>query len=353
MRLAVAIAGCLVGSGCGLPATFVCANNEECARGDVDGVCEENGYCSYSDETCPSQRRFGGFSPPALANECVPLDDAATESSSGLSDLATSTSTSSSTGSQGETAATSSTTDDDTTGGTTGLSEDSTGSSTGGPPQPDPDLVLWLTFDDPRNPLADRSAYGRTVTCVEPECPSVAAEGPSSSAAVFDGEDDVLEIPNDAALETDTAVTVAFFVRNDLLSDLSISSVIARPYGAGNENSWEFFFVDEDADGENDIVLEVADVDGQVRLVVPPLAAKAEWQHVAAVWSQGSVELYLDGELQASAPATQLLFDDSPVFVGADRDGDVVRHFFRGAFDDVRIYRRALEPDEIAELPGR
>lgn len=346
MRLAVAIAGCLAGPGCGLPATFVCASHGECARGDVDGVCEENGYCSFADDTCPSQRRFGGFSPPALANECVPLDDTGTTSSSGAPDLDTSASTSSSTRSAGETATTSSTTADETTG----LSEDTTGSSTGGPPEPDPDLILWLTFDDPRDPLADSSVYGRTVTCAEPECPSIAAEGPSSNAAVFDGEDDVLEIPNDAALDTETAVTVAFFVRNDLLSDLSITSVVALPYGMETENSWEFYFVDEDDDGNNDIVLEVADIDGQVRLVVPPLASKAEWQHVAAVWSRDTVRLYLDGDLQASAAATQLLFDDSPVLVGADRDGDIVRHFFRGAFDDIRIYRRALDEAELAAL---
>lgn len=316
-------------------------------------MCEDDGYCSFSDKTCPSGQRFGDFSPPPLANACVPTDDAPmTTSATTGPNLDTSSATSSSTASGGETATpTSSMTADPTTLGTTGPSEGTSGSSsTGAPPRPDPDLVLWLTFDDADSPFTDTSVYGRTVTCSDPGCPSVTQEGPVSSAAVFDGEDDVLAVINDPALETETAVTLAFFVRNDLLSDLFISAAISRPYGVDNENSWEFFFLDADTDGSNDFVLELADVDGQVRLVVPPLASKAQWQHVAAVWSPGSVGLYLDGELQASAPATQLLFDDSPVLVGADRDGGIVRHFFRGAIDDVRIYRRALDENEIAGL---
>ncbi len=353
MRAALAIVGFGVGLGCGPPAVYVCMDDAQCSRENTQGMCEAGGYCSFPDETCPSGRRFGAHSPDEIAQQCVRDDDDGGTSTSVLPDTDTGTTeaddTSSSDGGGETLALTSGATT--TTDGTTGAFDGSGGSSTGA--SLDPDLVLWLTFDDPDDPYADASAYARTVVCNagDAACPEIATRGTFSGVSVFDGVDDVLEIPHDPDLETDSGLTVALFVRNDMLSALPIRTVIARPYGVATENSWELFFRDQDADGSNDLVFEIADSDGQQQLIVPPLVAKGEWQHVAAVWSPGSVSLYLDGELQATAAAADMLFDDASVRVGADLDTAVIAHHFAGAIADVRVYRRALDEAEIAALP--
>ncbi len=351
MRGAIAIAGLGVGLACSLPAAFVCESDAECMHPGGPGTCESGGFCSFPDETCPSGRRYGAYTPAALAEQCVPEDEPSTSSTSTAPGTGTTEVEGTSSESGEDTLAlTSGASTTTTTGASTGVLDESGSSSTGAPA--DPDLVLWLTFDDPDNPFADSSSYGRAVVCDAEgaACPDAAVPGPMANAAVFDGTDDLLEIPHDPDLETDAGLTVALFVRNDLLSALPIRTVIARPYGMGSDNSWELFYRDQNSDGDNDLVFEIADSDGQVQLVVPPLAAKGEWQHVAAIWSVGEVSLYLDGELQASAPAAEMLFDGASVRVAADSDAGEVTHYFMGAVADVRIYRRALDEAEIAAL---
>ena len=73
------------------------------------------------------------------------------------------------------------------------------------------------------------------------------------------------------------------------------------------------------------------------------------WHHVAAVKHGAVLKLYLDGKLVAeSAKFDRGKFDlttDEPFLIGAGASA-----FFRGALADVRLYRRALEVDEIGRL---
>jgi len=75
------------------------------------------------------------------------------------------------------------------------------------------------------------------------------------------------------------------------------------------------------------------------------------WHHVGLVWSNHMRSLYVDGLLVAQdakmvAVVTTLY---EPLYLGTA--GDLVpESLFEGLIDDVRIYNRALDPDEIAEL---
>jgi hypothetical protein len=242
----------------------------------------------------------------------------------------------------------------ETSTGPVGVDDSSGGEeSTEGPMELDPDLVLWVTFDDPMAPFADASMYARDVSCdVDLDaCPAVGPDGTLDLGAVFDGTDDLLLVPYDAMLEHDAGLTVAIDVRNDALTSLPIHTVIARPYGAVTDNAWELFFRDEDADGTNNVVFEIADAGGQIQLVTAPIAGKGEWSRIVALWTVDSVAVYIDGVLQASAPSTGMLFDESPIVVGGDIDNLLATNWFLGAIDDVRVYRRALSEAEIAALP--
>lgn len=55
-----------------------------------------------------------------------------------------------------------------------------------------------------------------------------------------------------------------------------------------------------------------------------------------------------------SAPALECVFDDHDLLLGADINGiEPPSNFFAGALDDVRVYARALDADEVAELAAR
>jgi len=75
------------------------------------------------------------------------------------------------------------------------------------------------------------------------------------------------------------------------------------------------------------------------------------WQHLALVKTATEVLVYLDGKLVEKAPArTQVNYANPPhlrlgTFAGGGR-------FWKGAMDDVAIYRRPLTAEEVGELAG-
>jgi len=76
--------------------------------------------------------------------------------------------------------------------------------------------------------------------------------------------------------------------------------------------------------------------------------ADGQWHHIAAVRNaaESRMRFYIDGIQEPSIHTTYLgdFSGSAPVDVGAMGGG----YFFRGALDEVSIYRRALSSDEIA-----
>ncbi|MFZ4615766.1 MAG: LamG-like jellyroll fold domain-containing protein [Rectinemataceae bacterium] len=83
---------------------------------------------------------------------------------------------------------------------------------------------------------------------------------------------------------------------------------------------------------------------------------KDRWVHACLVVKGGKAVMYLDGsvEQKGSVTATMVPDPDSPLWIGQceiDRDDKGKQiDFFDGAIDDVRIYERALEEDEVLAL---
>lgn len=62
LLLAIASAGCLRST------EFKCTDNSQCST--TGAVCEADGYCSFTDSSCASGRRYGEFA-GAQSNQCV------------------------------------------------------------------------------------------------------------------------------------------------------------------------------------------------------------------------------------------------------------------------------------------
>ena len=95
-----------------------------------------------------------------------------------------------------------------------------------------------------------------------------------------------------------------------------------------------------------------------------------DWHHIVGVFDEGTVLIYLDGKEFAESDANfDILaahgnngglggtfddnsFPDPPANPGEDNVGQPVGQNFDGLIDEVYIYNRALEPDEIAQYAG-
>ena len=54
----------------------MCESSEECVVGSEQGWCEPESACSFRDDGCKSERRYGALGPSDLAGRCVPREDA-------------------------------------------------------------------------------------------------------------------------------------------------------------------------------------------------------------------------------------------------------------------------------------
>jgi hypothetical protein len=71
------------------------------------------------------------------------------------------------------------------------------------------------------------------------------------------------------------------------------------------------------------------------------------WHYVVFTRNAGTLELYIDGSLDNTSSVSDLDFSSSAdISIGRYRTGDVGT-VFDGSIDEVRIYRRALAPEEI------
>lgn len=79
-----------------------------------------------------------------------------------------------------------------------------------------------------------------------------------------------------------------------------------------------------------------------------------QWVHMAGTYDGTTMRLFVDGHEIGSRPLTgRIRLDDNPVTLGGEENGPTprdVENELDGYLDDVRLYDRALSPDEIWAL---
>jgi hypothetical protein len=330
---------------CAGAGVFPCASDADCGGTFRAGVCETQGWCSFPDPGCPSQRRFGEHSGDGLAGECVSGQEmSAATSDEGGADSGGSES------SDGADTMPALPGDDDTTTAAAASSDgtdpdpDSEG-TTGDPPEAVP--IAWYPFDT-RDPWADATRNALDGACTTTECPQTAT-GVAGSGIELDGSDDHLAIAHTPLLETTDSVSIALWAQSLAAGAAGYRTLAAKPVGSAAFNSWEVSVAD-------DAVLHAyfgdAVVEGHVEA---PWPADAAWHHVAATWDGTMLRLYLDG-LEVDAAALAVIgFDDHPMIIGADIDNDnpFVWNMWEGRLDEIHVYDGTLAPTAIAAIAAR
>ena len=90
-----------------------------------------------------------------------------------------------------------------------------------------------------------------------------------------------------------------------------------------------------------------------VPLADVPAVKPGYWTHVVVTFDRGEVRTFLDGRvvLAGRSPIEQLVGGREPLRIGSGQEpGGRKAYVFRGLLDDVRVYRRALGPEEVAKL---
>ena len=153
----------------------------------------------------------------------------------------------------------------------------------------------------------------------------------------FDGSQNYATVPNDASFFPETG-TVEFWMKGP-----AGQSSPALLYGWGNPDyGWAFC-----SDGSQ-ITLYFATAGGIQGLTTTQTPFDGTWHHVAAVWSAGTVSIFVDGTLNATTGYTGTPLVSSTALFFATAYNQSLH--FSGSLDEVRIsdtarYTDSFKPD--------
>ncbi len=103
---------------------------------------------------------------------------------------------------------------------------------------------------------------------------------------------------------------------------------------------------------QDEINFKIFDGSNEHRCDSVNLMTDIEWHHVVAIWYGNKLSLYLDSKLDNSVTLSNVnLVDDyKPLEIGNHYGYSDDKDRFYGIIDEVRIYNRALDENEIQEL---
>jgi len=337
-----------LGTSCTAPA-FQCQTNDQCV-GPGQGICQPQGYCSFPSDDCESGQQFAEDDGP-FAGKCVPVDDGTTgggeTTDGGGSGASSTTDEDPGVGPTTGTVADGSSTgagSDGPGGDTTTDASDSGSGSTGEPV--DPDLLLWLQFDEASGVYQDSSQFGLDGTCDPDTCPEV-VPGAFGEALRVDGSQYAIW-PHASHFEDLSEMTFSAWVRLDA-PPTSTGFIAGKPEGTGIYDSFELFFLWFSAEGHAVLRYAVSDGMAHPAEIAPPYPI-GEWFNVAGTWDGQTCTLFVEGVARDSEPCPGYAWSDHFVYVGCDSNNGEISSCFDGSVDDVRLYSRVLSEEEMLSL---
>lgn len=185
--------------------------------------------------------------------------------------------------------------------------------------------------------------------------PSLAADrwGNPNKCYNFNGNGDYIRVEHDSTIEPKAAVTVSAWVNADDFSSWLMvvckrnrhNSVPGNSYilyaagSAGQNQSWTF---------------GVGSASTETFAVSTPVAQTQQWIHLVGSYdknlSDSNIKIYVDGSLLKTEKASyDIGYSDSALRIGMAIPGNSLQ-YFKGKIDEVRIYNRALNSQEVTAL---
>ena len=216
-------------------------------------------------------------------------------------------------------------------------------------PEPAGPVAHW-TFDNPADLGHDDASNGNNGTVNGANWTSDEKIG--SGAALFDGIDDYIEVPNtNGVFDLIDAWTVALWVKSAGPFDTSRQFGYPFVWKTAAWRDYETFTLGWGDDwGDTRIMarIERASDDEDIKLLsATGYDTLAEWTHIVGMYDGQYLKLYINGVLDNIADVGSVASYTGPYPL---RIGGVREIFFNGTLDDIYIYDRALSTTEVQQL---
>jgi predicted GH43/DUF377 family glycosyl hydrolase len=184
--------------------------------------------------------------------------------------------------------------------------------------------------------------------------------GQVNDALQFDGYNDYVDCGDDNSLKTSGSLTVETWVKYSGYTGASGTGIFPNIVSnadyalSSHKHDWKGFFLSSvrnypDPSRNGKIRFSVLNPNEGEQIQSPGKYDDGKWHYIAGVFEPSShISLFVDGEMVASRSTTFSSFTPGtfPLSIGRGSENDVY-HYFGGSIDEVAIYERALNQDEI------
>jgi len=208
----------------------------------------------------------------------------------------------------------------------------------------DSSLVLYFSFDDePVDEATDHSQYRNNCT-IEGSPQSVA--GQFGSALMFDATDDQVVVPTNPMLDIETEITMMLWAMPGPNLTADWRNLVGKSPTNVLGNTTFSYSVRTDNSGVLRFSLNL----GSWQYVLGPTLEEDTWYHITGTYDGTQLILYVDGESVGTTEASGTInVTPDPVCIGnlVNAAGASQNEFWSGVIDEVRIWNRVLEADEV------
>ena len=213
--------------------------------------------------------------------------------------------------------------------------------STYGVAAQDASLVLYINFDEGSgDEVQDSSQYGNNGAL---QGDPVWTDGKYGKALKFEDENSYVEVANSDSLNFSDAITMmcwaystAWSGDGDQWIDKGAHDSKPTCYGLMVYQQANLYVMAGDGGSRHDLITPD----------VPPLE---EWYHIAGVCDGDSLKIYLNGELHAEKDDAFPFVADNQLTLVIGRGVNRAQYSFSGIIDEVMVFNRALDQDEIQD----
>lgn len=171
--------------------------------------------------------------------------------------------------------------------------------------------------------------------------------GNPESAYFFDGNDDYISVPDAEELRLTHNISISVWFKTDYA--LPYASLVCKSTPNEPRNGY-VIDIDEQNRIRADLMYDHSTATG-VSLTSNSQLTDNKWHHVVVVYNGNNAMLYIDNQLITSANYSRgMRANTEPLLIGWDKNNWKSHRHFYGSIDDIRIYNRALNGNEVRNL---
>jgi len=203
-------------------------------------------------------------------------------------------------------------------------------------------LIGWWDLNGNVNDNSKNQLNGKSIGATN----GIDRFGKENSCFIFNGTTDYIEIPHNAKLDCQNSITISCWIYNE---DVSLGQKILDKSTGGTSNGWSLDLSPNPSDINKIRFIVGGATASNMPFSKNEITNNKQWYHVVVTYDRSTVKFYINGNLSNSSQLTTATPTTThPIRIGVTTSKSA--GFFKGKIDDLGLWDRALEANEIEDL---